>query len=76
MPGYSWVGVGRDDGKNKGEFSAILYRNDRFEVLGHSTFWLSDTPEFPSMGCDAAYPRVVTWAELQDKETGKEFFIS
>lgn len=76
LSGYSWIGVGRDDGKSKGEFSAILFRNDRFKVLRNSTFWLSDTPEFPSMGWDAAYPRVVTWAELKDKGTGKEFFIS
>ena len=75
LDGYSWVGVGRDDGKNKGEFSAILYRTDRFEVLRHSTFWLSETPDFPSMGWDAAFPRIVTWAEIRDKETEKEFFI-
>jgi len=75
LPGYSWIGVGRDDGKNKGEFSAILFRDDRFEVLKQSTFWLSATPDNPSMGWDAAFPRVVTWAELKDKQTEKEFFI-
>jgi endonuclease/exonuclease/phosphatase family metal-dependent hydrolase len=75
LPGYSWVGVGRDDGKNKGEFSAILFRIDRFEVLTHSTFWLSETPDVPSKGWDAAFSRDVTWAEVKDKETGKIFFI-
>jgi endonuclease/exonuclease/phosphatase family metal-dependent hydrolase len=75
LPGYTWVGVGRDDGENKGEFSAILFRNDRFETIKHSTFWLSDTPDKPSMGWDAAFPRVVTWAEVKDKEDGKTFFI-
>jgi endonuclease/exonuclease/phosphatase family metal-dependent hydrolase len=75
LHGYFWVGVGRDDGDNKGEFSAILLRNDRFEVIRHSTFWLSDTPDKPSKGWDAAFPRVVTWAEAKDKETGKTFFI-
>jgi len=75
LPGYSWVGVGRDDGVKKGEFSAILFRNDRFEVLTHSTFWLSETPDVPSKGWDAAFPRVVTWAEVKSKETGKTFFI-
>ena len=75
LPGYSWIGVGRDDGKSKGEFSAILLRSDRFDVLRHSTFWLSDTPDLPSKGWDAAFPRVVTWAEMKDKETEKIFFI-
>ena len=55
LPGYSWVGFGRDDGVKKGEFSAILFRNDRFEVLTHSTFWLSETPDVPSKGWDAAF---------------------
>ena len=75
LPHYSWVGVGRDDGKNKGEFSAILFRDDRFEVLKQSTFWLSATPDIPSMGWDAAFPRVVSWAEMKDKKTGKTFFV-
>ena len=75
LPGYSWVGVGRDDGKNKGEFSAILFRDDRFEVIKNSTFWLSETPDIPSMGWDAAFTRVVTWAEIKDKETAQRFFI-
>jgi endonuclease/exonuclease/phosphatase family metal-dependent hydrolase len=75
LSGYSWIGVGRDDGENKGEFSAILFRNDRFEIMRHSTFWLSDKPDKPSMGWDAAFPRVVTWAKMKDKETGKTFFI-
>jgi len=75
LPGYSWVGVGRDDGKSKGEFSAILFRDDRFEVIKNSKFWLSETPAIPSMGWDAAFPRIVTYAEMQNKATGKTFFI-
>jgi endonuclease/exonuclease/phosphatase family metal-dependent hydrolase len=75
LPSYSWLGVGRDDGKSKGEFSAILFRDDRFEVIKNSTFWLSETPDIPSMGWDAAFTRVVTWAEMKDKESGKTFFI-
>ena len=75
LPGYSWIGVGRDDGKSNGEFSAILFRNDRFKVIRHSTFWLSDTPEIPSRGWDAALPRIVTWAKFKDKETKKIFFV-
>jgi endonuclease/exonuclease/phosphatase family metal-dependent hydrolase len=75
LPGYSWLGVGRDDGKSKGEFSAILFRDDRFEVIKNSTFWLSETPDIPSMGWDAAFTRVVTWAEIKDKETAQTFLI-
>lgn len=75
LPGYSWVGVGRDDGIMHGEFSAIFYRNNRFEVIKDSTFWLSETPNIPSLGWDAMYPRIVTWAEFRDTQTGKTFFI-
>ncbi|HLA13347.1 MAG TPA: endonuclease/exonuclease/phosphatase family protein [Pyrinomonadaceae bacterium] len=75
LPQYDWVGVGRDDGIDKGEFSAILYRKNRFVLLETSTFWLSETPEVPgSKGWDSAYPRVVTWARFRDRTTGKIFF--
>jgi len=71
---YSWVGVGRADGKAAGEFSAILYRKSRFKSLESSTFWLSETPQVPSAGWDAALPRIVTWVKLHDLQTGKIFF--
>lgn len=74
LPGYSWVGVGRADGKAAGEFSAILFRKSRFKHLESSTFWLSGTPQVPSAGWDAAYPRIVTWAKFSDSQTGKIFF--
>ena len=74
LPEYSWVGVGRADGKAGGEFSAILYRKSRFTSLGSSTFWLSETPNVPSKGWDASYPRIVTWVKLKDTKTGKVFF--
>ncbi|CAF1340182.1 unnamed protein product [Rotaria sp. Silwood1] len=44
FPAFGWYGVGRDDGKNAGEFSAIFYRSNRFEILDNGTFWLSETP--------------------------------
>jgi endonuclease/exonuclease/phosphatase family metal-dependent hydrolase len=75
LPEYGWVGVGRDDGKTGGEYSAILYRKSRFALLASSTFWLSETPDVPSKGWDAAYPRVVTWAKLRDTSTKKIFFL-
>lgn len=74
LPDYSWIGVGRTDGKAAGEFSAILYRKSRFKQLESSTFWLSETPEVSSKGWDAALPRIVTWIKLRDLQTGKTFY--
>ena len=74
LPGYARVGVGRTDGREGGEFSAILYRTDRLEALESGTFWLSPTPEVPgSMGWDAAFERVATWARFRDRRTGCRF---
>jgi endonuclease/exonuclease/phosphatase family metal-dependent hydrolase len=71
---YEFIGVGRDDGKEKGEYSAIFYKRDKFEVLEQNTFWLSETPEVPgSKSWDAAITRVVTSSVLKDKSTGKSF---
>ena len=71
LPGFARVGVGRADGRTGGEFSAILYRADRLEVLDSGTFWLSPTPEAPgSKGWDAAIERVATWARFRDRRTG------
>ncbi|WP_299182447.1 endonuclease/exonuclease/phosphatase family protein [uncultured Chryseobacterium sp.] len=70
---YDYVGVGRDDGKEKGEFSAIFYDKNRLQVLKSGTFWLSETPEKPSKGWDAAYNRVCSYAVFKDKKSKKEF---
>lgn len=56
LPGYNHIGVGREDGVNKGEHSAIFYRTDLFEVVDHGDFWLSETPDKPSKGWDAVLP--------------------
>lgn len=74
FPQYSRVGVGRDDGKEEGEFMAVYYRSDKFKLLENGNFWLSETPDECSMGWDAACRRIVTWAKLKDKETGKVFY--
>ena len=74
FPNYSRVGVGRDDGKEEGEFMAVYYRSDKFKLLKNGDFWLSETPDECSMGWDAACRRIVTWAKLKDKETGKVFY--
>lgn len=72
MPGYSYVGVGRDDGKTDGEFSAIFYKNN-LKVLKSGTFWLSTTPDKVSKGWDAALPRVCTYAQFE-MEDGSVFW--
>jgi len=77
LPDYQFVGVGRDDGKEKGEYSAIFYKKDKFEVLKQNTFWLSETPEVPgSKSWDAAITRVATYALLKEKATGKSFIYA
>ena len=74
LPQYDYVGVGRDDGKTKGEYSAILFKKEKFTVQQQGTFWLSETPEVPgSKSWDAAITRVASWAKLRDKKTKKDF---
>ena len=71
VAGYARIGVGRDDGKKKGEYSAIYYRTARFQVDASGTFWLSDTPEVVgSITWNTTLPRICTWAHLVDKATG------
>lgn len=75
LPEYTALGVGRDDGANKGEFSALFYKKDKFKEIESGTFWLSETPEVPGVkGWDAAYPRVATWAFLEEVGTQKRIF--
>ncbi|UKK84284.1 endonuclease/exonuclease/phosphatase family protein [Sphingopyxis sp. BSN-002] len=75
LPGYSFVGVARDDGKDKGEFSPLGYRRDRFALVASGTFWLSPTPDVPGKGWDAAYPRVASWARLTDKAGKRSLLV-
>ena len=76
LEGYEFVGVGRDDGKQKGEYSAIFYRTSRLEVIKQNTFWLSETPDVPgSKSWDAAITRVASWAMFRDKKTNAEFLM-
>lgn len=68
------IGGGRDDFKDKGEFSAILYRKDRFELIRGGTFGLSEKPSVPGYkSWETAYPRIATWGLFRDKKTGNEF---
>lgn len=74
LPDYSYIGVAREDGKKNGEHSAIFYRKDKFELLDHGDFWLSETPDKPGLGWDAACVRICTWGEFRDKCTKFRFF--
>lgn len=74
LPEYTEVGVGRDDGKTKGEYSPLFFRKDKFELLDSHTFWLSQYPDSAGfIGWDGACPRIATWAKLKDKKTGRIF---
>ena len=76
LPAYKFTGVGRDDGKAKGEYSAVFYDTSRLVMLQSNTFWLSSTPSVAgSKGWDAAFPRIVTWAKFRDRKTKKVFFV-
>ncbi len=75
LPQYARFGAGRDDGKKAGEHSAIFYKKDLFELLRSGNFWLSATPDTPSMGWDArCCKRICSWVELRHKTSGKTFF--
>lgn len=72
---FSHVGVGREDGKEKGEYAPVFYNHNFFERLTDSTFWLSSSPDRVSKGWDAALERICTWVKLKDKRSGKIFFV-
>ncbi|MDR7129260.1 endonuclease/exonuclease/phosphatase family metal-dependent hydrolase [Algoriphagus sp. 4150] len=72
--GYSFIGVGRDDGTEKGEYAAILYDPKKFVILDEGTFWLSPTPEKPSKGWDASLNRICTWGKFKDNDE-KIFYV-
>ena len=74
MLDYKSVGVGREDGKHEGEHMSIFYNKKKISLLKWGTFWLSETPEKPSMGWDAACFRTATWALMKDKRSGHKFY--
>lgn len=74
LDGFKWIGVGRDAGDDKGEFTAIFYRSERFEVIEEGTFWHSTTPDIPgSKGWDTAIPRITTWVRFNDIANNRTF---
>tara|TARA_B100001250_G_C19768548_1_gene775953 strand:- start:753 stop:1688 length:936 start_codon:yes stop_codon:yes gene_type:complete len=72
---YKYIGVGRDDGKTKGEFCAIYFDTTFYEILEHSTFWLSETPDLVSVGWDAALERVCTYGLFVSIYSGEKFWV-
>ena len=76
LPGYERYGAGRDDGKEKGEHSAIFFKKDKFKLINKGDFWLSQTPEKPSLGWDATCcNRICSWVYLQDISSKKKFYF-
>ncbi len=73
LPEYDFVGVGRDDGKEEGEFSAVFYLKDEFTASDSGNFWISETPDVPSKGWDSACTRIATYVKLTHKESGKAY---
>jgi endonuclease/exonuclease/phosphatase family metal-dependent hydrolase len=64
LDGYDYIGVGRDDGAKAGEYAAVLYKTDRLRLLDQGNFWLSETPDRPGLGWDAACVRVCSWGKF------------
>lgn len=76
LPDYSWCGVGRDDGRKKGEYSPLFFKKEKFALLESNTFWLSEKPDVAgSKSWDAAITRIVTWAKLKEIASGKIIFV-
>jgi len=76
LPGYEWVGVGRDDGKESGEFAPVFFKTAVFELLEFTTLWLSEIPDQPgSVGWDAALPRIATSVHLRIRGTDHDLQV-
>lgn len=75
LPQYQWFAEGRDDGKSKGESTAVLYHKDKLQLLSASTLWLSETPEQVSRGWDAALNRTVTQTKFKAVPSGQSFYF-
>lgn len=75
LENYAFVGVGRDDGVEKGEYAAIFYNQENLEPIQTKTYWLSDTPDIVSVGWDASMERIVTYAHFKDKSSQKTIHV-
>lgn len=75
LTGYSYVGVGRDDGHEAGEYAAVFYNDSLYAPVEDGHFWLSETPDSACLGWDAVCIRIATWVKLREKATGREFLV-
>ena len=76
LPEYQWVGAGRNNGHRSGEMTAVFFRTDRMTLIDHGHFWFCNTPDKPGKRAWGAWwPRMSTWAQLQDHRTGRSFFV-
>jgi len=76
LPQFGHAGVGRKDGISAGEYSAIFFKKERFELLKSGTFWLSENPSAVGVkGWDAAIERIVTWVILKERSSGNKFAL-
>lgn len=75
LPAYDYIGIGRDDGRQAGEYAAVFYRRDRLKKLHEGHFWLNETPDRPALGWDAACVRICSWGEFEDLQTKRRLFF-
>ncbi len=75
LPQYQYSGVGREDGNEGGEYSPVLFKKERFNLLKEGHFWLSEHQDYPNKGWDAACIRICSWVYLKDKITKKKFWF-
>ncbi len=71
---YSYIGRGRGANPKDDEYSAIFYKANKFKLINSGDFWLSETPNLPSIGWDAALNRICTWGQFEDRSTKFLFF--
>lgn len=75
LDNYDYIGVGRDDGQTLGEYAPIFYHKDKVQLMESGYFWLSETPEKPSLGWDAACKRICTWGHFRLQDSQQEFLF-
>jgi len=76
LPAYEFVGVGRNDGKAKGEYAPVVFLKAKFKLLQDDTIWLSENPQVVgSKGWDAALPRIATFALLEHLMSGNRYLV-
>ena len=75
LPDYDYIGLGRDDGHQAGEHAAIFYNRQQLKLKDHGDFWLSETPDKPGLGWDAACTRICTWGKFRDRRSHRTFYF-